>query len=385
MSGHEQIITDPSFRSLFSQIHGLIEEYTTKNNIITNYNIERLSYHGHPFPKYCAVTHYEAKKGNTTGKPRKGRGFGVGYSKEEAILKSLVEAMERYHSGEVRIDKKSKIPMTKGYRVISNKKEFIPTESIFYPISKNELGYLPDRKSSSNGIAAHFSKEEALKNALYELIERDAISVVWYTKKKVDKLSNSLLPLNISQRVAFWKKLGRDVIFFDFTIDAIPVIVCFFISQHYPYIVSGAKAHDNTSTAIDKSFEEAEYAMLAWEMQPDKKVMLKQNIITPLEHGLYYASGRHTRDLDFIFKSRVTKEIKIKKMSIKNLLKRFDPIAVEIHKAKNRNDVWVIKLISEKLMPLAFGYGKEVTNEKRLKLLNLTWAREYPSEPHFFP
>lgn len=383
--GHKLSKNIPTIPSVFSRVHSLIEKYSDSGKkIIKSYSVERLIYKDQPLNKYCAVSNYEVNRSNTLGKPRKGRGFGVGYSKEEAVMKSLVEALERFFSGEIRVDKISKIPLTKGYSLLNGKSEYVPTETVYYPLSEKELGYIPSVKANSSGIAAHFIKSEAIKNALYELIERDAIAIVWFGKKEVRRLHKKLLPEHILQRIKFWKKLGRSVSFVDFTTDSIPVIVCFFVSKNYPAIVSGAKAHDNLCVAIEKSFEEAEYAMLAWERQKDR-IINKKDISTPLDHGLYYASGKHTKDLDFIIKTRYTGKIKVKKFDVATLIRKFEPVIVELHQAETKNDVWVVKAISNKLIPLTFGYGKEKRNDTRLKLLNLKWARSYPSKPHFFP
>ena len=41
--------------------------------------------------------------------------------------------------------------------------------------------------------------------------------------------------------------------------------------------------------------------------------------------------------------------------------------------------------MSQKLLPLTFGFGGEHYGHNRLKEIELNWGSEYPSLPHFIP
>ena len=72
-------------------------------------------------------------------------------------------------------------------------------------------------------------------------------------------------------------------------------------------------------------------------------------------------------------------------ITVKQLINKFNLIEVIIHEAIDDNDLWVIKAMSESLLPLNFGYGTECSSHNRLSHLGLKWERKYPSTPHFFP
>jgi hypothetical protein len=44
----------------------------------------------------------------------------------------------------------------------------------------------------------------------------------------------------------------------------------------------------------------------------------------------------------------------------------------------------VVRVLSEKLIPINFGYGSEHRGHPRMAMVGCSWGEEYPSIPHFF-
>ena len=65
-------------------------------------------------------------------------------------------------------------------------------------------------------------------------------------------------------------------------------------------------------------------------------------------------------------------------------LDHFDPIAVDITPKEPACGLIVVRVLSEKLMPINFGYGNEHRGHSRMKVLGYEWSVRYPSDPHFF-
>jgi len=413
----------------FKRLHLLIDRYFNKLKIIKEFYSEPIRYKKELIPKYCAVSSFNGIiRYKKSLRVSEGKGFGASYSKEESCIKAIVESLERYLSGKVRSDiyssydslgksaihpyklmpvnegyygvssiakkvrpfvEKNKYEWIRGRYLKSDKSVYVLSDLVFYPLSKKFLGRYPIFRSNSSGVAAHFDRDKALENAILELIERDAFSVLWYSKKKTWRLPEKILSDHVLDKLSFWKKQGREILFFDITVDSVPVIMCIINSDKYPFITVGAKAHFDYRVAIDKSLEEAEYAMLAWIKNKRDKIKA-EDVVSPGDHGLYYSYIKNKNDLAWLINARTVKSKKFEilrdtSITVKQLINKFNLIEVIIHEAIDDNDLWVIKAMSESLLPLNFGYGTECSSHNRLSHLGLKWERKYPSTPHFFP
>jgi hypothetical protein len=56
---------------------------------------------------------------------------------------------------------------------------------------------------------------------------------------------------------------------------------------------------------------------------------------------------------------------------------------VDLHTPKSPQELWVVQVLSTKLMPINFGYGWEAFKHSRIENLGLTWTRSYPAFPHY--
>ena len=174
---------------------------------------------GYSMPLWAATATYSSgREGNSA--------FSTGFTSSEAVVKALAEGFERYaleqNNSEVNesaeklgdpfldprnfvplsptqlkklkeiqpFDPKMKIGWVSGMRVVGGEKVWVPTDLVYYAAAKASLRAGICYRASSSGVAAHFDAQVAVDSAIYELIERDALSVKWYSKRRVYSIAH---------------------------------------------------------------------------------------------------------------------------------------------------------------------------------------------------
>lgn len=392
-----------------TEIKNLVRTYAKEKQILREYSIDSFSY-GKSMLRYTARVAYSSN----TVSGRSGYGFGVSNNKSKAILKALVEALERYFSGEYfstcagalaslsnAIDPR-KIYSYKPGSIKKNFPKFNPQkqyrwvtatqlktgqpaltlcDQVFYPVNKNHLGYQPLYKANSSGVSAFRNKTGALLRGLLELIERDAIALAWYTNHEVEKLSAKYISKKTHLKISFWEKQGYKIHFYNFSVDTVPVVVCFiFHKTKYPFFTCGARASFSAAESVEKALDEAEDVLFALRSEKEQKIFLR-DIHSPADHARYYAQRKNALTiLSFLNVVKKRKPKIYKKWDIKKLIEHFDPIVVSLHTSKYCH---AVRVLSQKLLPLNFGYGMEPYRHERIPSLGLTEKKNY--RPHFFP
>ena len=378
-----------------------------------------MHYKDYKIPKFIAGARIwpTAKTGN-----RKHFGCGISPILDEARIKAMAEGYERYVSGLFRIDsyqaavdfsgenwldpnrfiplhnsyrKKQGLQLfdpvkkwewVKGTRYLSDEEIMIPIDLVFYPLCASEIGRKLCYQCNSSGVATHFSKEKAIKRALFELIERDAFSVTWYSKRTVTALPFSHISKVDIPRINYWLNEGWNVKFLNLTLDSVPVVMAIIYSENrFPYFVAGASADDTFVKAAMKALDEAEGRLLLWIKQKRlRKHIAPEEVRTISNHEELYFNKERLEELRWLLDAEISKPKAIKKRNSPELLGQFDPIIVDITPDYIDCDLKVIRVLSEKLLPLNFGYGSEHIGHQRLDDLGLKWYRKYPALPHFF-
>lgn len=345
--------------------------------------------------------------------------FATDYSVDGVIIKVLAEGFERHQSSIVYIDKIARPdeldakwinPDTfasfhpeiysrlddlepfnketiwqwvKGNSLKTGEPIYAIIDNIFYPLNQKFLNRKRIYFASSNGVAAHFEYDLAVQNGLFELIERDALCVIWYTKKSIYSIPISYANQSIQKRILHWNKQGWSVKLLDFTLDSVPVVfVIFWSESNYPSFICGGAAHFSLSKCIEKAFNEAEFGLMSWRNCEKRNPILPETVETPIQHGLLYFHPESLKEVEWLISSP-NKEPLVKEMNFNDLISLFDPVVFDLHKTPNLCSLNVVHILSEKLMPINFGYGTEAYEHRRIKDLGLKWSREYPSFPHF--
>ena len=374
---------------------------------------------GYSMPRWIAMASYlpPYNRANVVMKKRCSA-FATGSTSSEAVIKCLAEGFERYaweqyrsdmeecaiNLGESFLDPNTIVPYAPvqckilknieqfnpqkkigwiaGVREVSGERVWVPAELVFSPPKTTENCRKLCYRSSSNGVAAHFDKRLAIEAALYELIERDAFSVMWYAKRCVPAISHHCFSDDLQERMLRWESFGYKVIILDLTLDGPPVLLVIIWSHEKPpALVSGAGCRPTFIDAASRAFDEAEFMAVTWHRRRLRRNMNMCDVESPDDHGLFYADPKNLAYADWLLG---TDESEVAIKDFDGGLHRFDPIVVDITPKEHICGLTVVRVLSEKLMPINFGYGTEHCGHPRMKTLQLRWSRKYPSTPHFF-
>lgn len=210
------------------------------------------------------------KRGNVAANIRAG---GTGLDDEAALVPTLAEGLERYSmcvfrseqflwaSAEelgrdavdldtlprcsptershpkcplVLPDRTAQIRWVKGLSILDGRVVFIPAVMVY-----SHVGYaVPEERfwlPISTGCAAHSSYESALLSGIYEVAERDAISLTWLQRLPLPRIDIDYIPLPLAPYWERYMKASSDLeyLFFDATTDLnIPTVYGLQIAPH---------------------------------------------------------------------------------------------------------------------------------------------------------
>jgi len=367
-------------------------------------------------PRYVAWAKYRAPNPSSPKViDRYSKGFGMGASLAEATVKALAEAFERYASGLLRVDRRAKeteldgsvldlcqiAPLPAEYLSRTNLRErsqdvqwewvagsrrngdkvYVPVDQVFYPLYRKNLKRLPAYQANSTGVAAHYDLDQAILNAVLELIERDAIATFWYARRPPPHVASTSIPEDVQTRVLALRKYGHKTIFLDLTIDTVPVIMCFIMSSVYPHIVSGAAASLECDIAIQKSFNEAEFMLHSWR-KARRHALVPEQVYSNIDHGVFYFHPQSKKYIEWFLSGARGISVSNRIFTAAELIERVNPVIIDLTPRENRSGLCVVKVLSEELIPLLFGYGGEHRRHPRLRMLGLQWAWDFPSPVH---
>lgn len=363
-------------------------------------------YYGDEVSWFAASSSYGVDKKNFAGATSNSRNF--------AITKAIIEAYERdcsrnrrvslsasansincawldprqirplareqiVNTGLAMFDEDLIIDWTDGYFLNSNQSILVPSDLVFYGDvhTKNRISF-----GDSSGVAANTDYYDAIKTAILELIERDAIMRNWYEHKPPKMISSSVLPLHVQHQIEYWKTKNRDVYVLDMGSIFAPTFQVLIVSSNYPCFVSGASSSfDDPNGAIIKALYEAEYSLLSAPKEGSNTLLLAEDVATPLDHGAYYASNQHISSISWLWSSKeIEDSIPEAKLDFESVVELLDPIIVDINDRESY--VKVLRAISKKCLPISFGFGLDYYLHPIL--YGKTLEKTVRESPHYF-
>lgn len=343
---------------------------------------------------------------------------GTSTSLSLATVKAAVEAYERNRSGSIRVDhvgsadsfsrstawldprvyapysseqlkrnallqpfdSQKEWEWVQGYDLLSGSPVYVPIDLVFYPLSEDKLGRRLCHYGNSSGIAAHSTTEAAIEGALLELVERDAVMRNWYEQVPPHKIVTELLPLHWRKRVEYWGKQGFEVQFLNLSHSGIAIIeVAIFSDKCYPHFVTGTAASiESLEAAYAKAYQEAELTLLHFKSLRKRNIK-REDIVQPLDHGRHYAQFSNRSSVDYLrhgchnIPSEPTS-------TIGALIEKYRPRVVDLSGQYPR--LKVVRVFSEDLVPVNFGYGVEHHTHKSLPDF-VRQKRVDELEPHY--
>lgn len=394
------------------------ELMTGETKIVTSLTSSTHHYKAYTMPRYVVVAEYASSDPETPKEDEKfNTSTGAGFSLQEATVKALGEAFERQVSGNVRTDiicTRNAVPYpvydlcdgaplhqsylnrtglisrsndveigwVTGSRLADGETIASPIDQVFYPVlpkdQRDGLAY----NATSTGVAVHPERPKAIQGALFELIERDAIGVTWYGRRTPPVIPQEYWSNAIRNRVDCLRKyVKREIIFCNLTLDSIPVVMCVFKGDTYPYLTTGSSAHSNYQIAMSKALDEAELAFHSFRGFPTKKRTIEPgNVRSVTDHAILWASRAWSNQLEWLL-AGPTAPPPENTCSWKVLVEKFDPAVIDLL-PKSKSSLSAVRVVSKVLMPITFGYGAEHYRHPRVMMLGYDWEWSYPALPH---
>lgn len=194
-------------------------------------------------------------------------GFGQSYNKDKSFLIAVMELLERFIVNQFSVEGKIKKGLFK----------------------KSEFKYY--KVTSTNGVAVHFSRKEAISNALDELIERHIV---------LKALAENISPLKLIGLTESFEKQTKYPLDFYTWLGPYKRNVVVARARHKGHTIYGFGCNKNLNKSLGKSFLELYPRLSLFEDFADTK----RSFINNNEHTLFHWEGSTDWTNNFFEKSK---------------------------------------------------------------------------------
>ncbi|HEY2913384.1 MAG TPA: YcaO-like family protein [Candidatus Angelobacter sp.] len=280
-------------------------------------------------------------------------------------------------------DKHAAIRWVQGISLLDGRPVYLPLVMVYlYPgsLSRSEMFYYP----ISTGCAAHVSLERALLGAILEVVERDAISIIWLQKLALPRIEVDHLPSPLDK---YWQLYQRsssevEIFFFDGTSDfGIPTVYGVQVSRSNPKLTTLV----NCSTAFSPADAIAkvirDMAACRVHFRHDQPVPESwDDFAGTSQGGAYMARREQAHAFDFLLQSPLARPLSRmrclashgEKQDLQMVLEIFrnrglDVYAVELSTDEAlRSGMRVVRVVIPGLQPVGFNYRARYLGHPRL-------------------
>ena len=300
--------------------------------------------------------HYYATASNTIAFTRQENFYAAGGASSErgfAIAKAVGEAVERYcgaiydvealplhsraeapfpcvapelfapYSDEqygspgfpfVPFDDSTPVRWVPGFDALTGETVFVPAAKVYVPYTYYlGTGDTPICQAISTGLACHMSPAEAAISGVCEVIERDAVMLMWQAMMSPPQVLVETLSDANYDLVERYERTGGKVTMFDITTDVgVPTILSVLRhpSEEQPALVVAASTSLDPEEAVRKSLEE-----LAHTRRYSQQINLllprlvvdapaHENVLGQISHLNFWCDHRNVHYADFLFASK---------------------------------------------------------------------------------
>lgn len=279
-------------------------------------------------------------------------------------------------------DKHVPLRWVRGVSLFDGRPVWIPATMVFLKLaalSAGERFALP----ISTGCAAHVSFERALVSAIGEVIERDAISLVWLQQLELPRIELDVIPAWLEPYVELTAgHAGVETMFFDATTDlGVPTVYGLQLAPHNQTLAALVMCSTelDPADAIAKVIRESASSRIG--MQRPRPVPDSWDDFLDVAHGAAYM-GRPEQlpAFDFLRRSRRTRRLSEMprigsgdtRRDLLNLLRRLRRRGIEAFAVDLTTDealragMSVVRVVIPALQPLTFSFRARYLGHPRL-------------------
>ena len=183
----------------------------------------------------------------------------------------------------------------------------------YAPVAQVHLNYIPgDHEPTvsypiSTGLAFHPEFHVALFAGLCEVIERDAIMLTWWTRKRATRINLDVpaLPWSLADRIQRLRFAGLEAHLFDISTELrFPVVLAVLGAHRFPYLTVGASCKASVVDACCKALDEAIAVRWFLETRGQRSLPSTRNfewVEHLTDHAWLYACWPSREAFEFLF------------------------------------------------------------------------------------
>jgi ribosomal protein S12 methylthiotransferase accessory factor len=277
-------------------------------------------------------------------------------------------------------------------------------EPVCLPALATYMNFPADRddrfaETTSNGLAAGLTTEDATLRALYELIERDAFMLFWLASRPAAPIALDNADPLVQRALAEAARLGaRTELYLLDAGTGLPTVVCIGLGDgnSWPGVTVGQAAHADIDVALRKAvFEHNHFGAYLQRLMlsgAHSSIHTPEDVQAILDHGLYYVDPAHAGALD-AFRAARDRPTPLAKLRLRYRQPATLPACVASLAAAGIRTaaidltspdvrlapLRVVRAFGTWMQPIHFGAGRERLNNPRLQ----RWLAGEPNRaPH---
>lgn len=294
-------------------------------------------------------------------------------------------------------DDRKKYAWAEGIDELQGSKTLVLADCVYFPYYPKTPWYA---HANSSGVAAHPERQQAIKNGVLELVERDSFMIAYLAKLTFPTVSEKSLPEKIQERISSLRKNGFKVWIKDYSLDLAPVVFVFAQNEELVFTTCAGCSDFNTEEALDHALMEVESSVLYRLANGPLKPIKLSKVQFPSDHGRLYEQRQFFQKADFLVRSRnliafreVGKDVA---QSWQELLDRFVAkkwslitVPLNLTKELGGNDgLHIVRSIVPGMVPISFGNREEPCGMERIHVvakeiggISVSY-RDMPKFPH---
>jgi thiazole/oxazole-forming peptide maturase SagD family component len=241
---------------------------------------------------------------------------------------------------------------------------WLPAESVYLGLPDADAPRVTD--TTSSGLAAGGTREDAEERALRELIERDAFIWMWTQALSRERIDPAGLPPGVTELAAAVQRAGFDVTLVNLTLETKPVVMAVLGREDRIHVAAACR--DEPADAAAKALDEA---ALAASLEADTPVpdLRPEDIRSPEDHMRLYMRPEWAARAAFLTGSPDVvdlRDVAGVDGPAKDALRTLgDPVIVDLTSPRT-SPFHVVRALVPGLVPLSFGWDREPLGMTRL-------------------